>query len=158
MPSEVRDAVKNSQKCIKHEFNSTKEPLHPIIATAPLDLVHIDFTSIKVSGDNNLHTTPTVVPVLVITDHFTRHSMDFIMKDQKASTIAKKLYKNYIHIFGAPARLHSDWGANFTSTVIAELCSLLGIQKSKNDSILPPKQWESGKDAPNSHQDDRQVA
>ena len=26
-------------------------------------------------------------------------------------------------------RLHSDQGANFTSTVIAELCSLLGIQK-----------------------------
>ena len=54
MPSEVRNAVKNYQKCIKHEFNSTKEPLYPIIATAPLDLVHIDFTSIKVSGDDTL--------------------------------------------------------------------------------------------------------
>ena len=153
MPSEVRKC----QKCIKHEFNSIKELLHPIIATAPLDLVHIDFTSIEVSEDDNLHTTPMVVLVLVITNHFTRHSMAFIMKDQKASTIAKKLYENYICIFGAPARLHSDWGTNFTSTVIAELCSLLGIQKSKNYSMLPPKQWESGKDAPNSHQDDRQV-
>ena len=94
MPSEVRNAVKNCQKCIKHEFNSTRELLHPIIATTPLDLVHIDFTSIKVSGDDNLHTTPTVVPVLVITDHFTRHSMAFVTKDQKAITIAKKLYKN----------------------------------------------------------------
>ena len=92
-------------------MNSTQPEslLHPIIATAPLDLVHIDFTSIKVSGDDNLHTTPTVVPVLVITDHFTRHSMAFVTKDQKASTIAKKLYKNYICIFGAPVKLHSDW-------------------------------------------------
>ena len=137
MPSEVRNAVKNCQKCIKHEFNSTREPLHPIIATTPLNLVHIDFTSIKVSGDDNLHTTPTVVPVLVITDHFTRHSMAFITKDQKASTIAKKLYENYICIFGAPAKLHSDWGANFTSTIIAELCSLLGIQKSKMTPYCP---------------------
>ena len=71
MPSEVRNAVKNCQKCIKHEFNSSKEPLHPIIVTAPLDLVHIDFTSIEVSGDDDLHTTPTVVLVLTITDHFT---------------------------------------------------------------------------------------
>ena len=137
MPSEVRNAVKNCQKCIKHEFNSTKEPLHPIIATTSLDLVHIDFTSIKVSGDDNLHTTPTVVPVLVITDHFTRHSMAFVTKDQKASTIAKKLYENYICIFGAFTRLHSDQGTNFTSTVIAELCSLLGIQKSKMTPYCP---------------------
>ena len=84
--------------------------------------------------------------------------MAFITKDQKASTVVKKLYENYIYIFGAPTRLHSDQGANFTSSVITELCSLLGIQKSKNDFILPPNQWESGKDAPNSHQDDRQDA
>ena len=129
----------------------------PIIATAHLDLVHIDFTFIEVSGDDNLHTTPTVILVLVITNHFTRHSMAFIMKDQKASII-KLAYKNYICIFEAPTRLHSDQGANFTSTVIAELCSLLGIQKSKMTPYCPPKQWESGKDAPKSHQDDRQVA
>ena len=157
MPLEVRNAVKNCQKCIKHEFNSTKELLHPIIATAPLDLVHIDFTSIEVSGDDNLHTTPTVVPVLVITDHFTRHSMAFITKYQKASTIAKKLYKNYICIFGASTRLHSDQGANFTSSHCWAMFPF-GNPEVKNDSILPPKQWESGKDAPNSHQDDRQVA
>ena len=87
MPSEVRNAVKNCQKCIKHEFNSSKEPLHPIIVIAPLDLVHIDFPSIKVSRDDNLHTTPTIVPVLVITDHFIRHSMAFVTKDQKASMV-----------------------------------------------------------------------
>ena len=135
-----------------------KKPLHPIIASAPLDLVHTDFTSIEVSGDDSLHTTPTVVPVLVITDHFTRHSMAFITKDQKASTVVKKLYENYICIFGAPTGLHSDQGANFTSTVIAELCSPFGNPEVKNDSILPPKQWQSEKHAPNSHKDDRQVA
>ena len=58
MPSEVRNAVKNCKKCIKYELNSSKEPLHPIFVTTPLDLVHIDFTSIKVSGDDDLHTSP----------------------------------------------------------------------------------------------------
>ena len=137
MPSEVRNAVKNCQKCIKHEFNSSKEPLHPIIVTAPLDLVHIDFTSIEVSGDDNLHMTPTIVPVLVITNHFTRHSMAFVTKDQKASTVTKKLSENYICIFGAPARLYSNQGANFTGMVIAKLCCLLGIQKSKTTPYFP---------------------
>ena len=50
--------------------------------------------------------------------------------------MAKKLYENYICIFGAPAQLHSDHGANFTSTVIAELCSLLGIHEIENNSIV----------------------
>ena len=137
MPSEVRNAIKNCHKCIKHEFNTTKEPLHPIITMAPLDLVHIDFTSIEVSRDDDLHTTPMVVPVLVITDHFTRHLMAFVTKDQKGSTITRKLYENYICIFGAPAQIHSDRGANFTSMVITELCSLLGIQKSKTTPYCP---------------------
>ena len=51
--------------------------------------------------------------------------------------IAKRLYENYICVFGAPARLHSDHGANFTSTVIAELWSLLGIQKSRTTPYCP---------------------
>ena len=71
MPSEIHNAVKNCQKCIKHEANATKEPLHPIITTSLLDLVHINFTSIEVSGDDNLHINPKIVNVLVITDHFT---------------------------------------------------------------------------------------
>ena len=93
MPPEVRNAVKNCQKYIKHEFNSSKEPLHPIIVTAPLDLVHIDFTSIEVSGDDNLHTTPAIVPVLVITDHFTRHSMAFVTKDQRPVQLLRRSTK-----------------------------------------------------------------
>ena len=81
MLSKVRNAVKNCQKCIKHEFNSSKEPLHPIIVTAPLYLVHIDFTSIKVSGDDDLHTTPTIVPVLPITSLGTK--LHLLLKTKK---------------------------------------------------------------------------
>ena len=63
--------------------------------------------------------------------------MASVTSNQKASTVAKILYEHYICIFGAPAQLHSDHGANFTSTVIAELCSLLGIQKSKMTPYCP---------------------
>ena len=43
-------------------------------------------------------------------------------------TIAKFLYGGYISIFGALARLLSDRGTNFTSSIIEELCKILGIQ------------------------------
>ena len=48
--------------------------------------------------------------------------------DQTAKTIAKFLYWGYISIFGAPARLLSDRGTSFTSSVIQEMCKILGIK------------------------------
>ena len=69
----------NCEKCIKHEVNNTKEPLHTIIVMTPLDLIHIE-----VSIDDNLHSSAKVVNVLVIRDHFTQHSMAFVTKDQKS--------------------------------------------------------------------------
>ena len=39
----------------------------------PMDLLHLDFTKIEVSGDHEkeLKRKPEVVNVLVVTDHFT---------------------------------------------------------------------------------------
>ena len=48
--------------------------------------------------------------------------------NQTAKTIAKFLYGGYISIFGALARLLSDRGTSFTSSIIEELCKILGIQ------------------------------
>ena len=54
-----------------------------------------------------------------------------VTKDQTAKTVAKVFYKHFIAVFGAPAKLLSDRGANFTSTLVEELCSTFGIQKCK---------------------------
>ena len=45
-----------------------------------------------------------------------------------AKTIAKFLYGGFISIFGALARLLSNRGTSFTSSIIQELCEILGIQ------------------------------
>ena len=55
--------------------------------------------------------------------------MAFVTKDQTAKTVARALYKWFITVFGAPAKLLSDRGANFTSRLVEELCSMFGIQK-----------------------------
>ena len=39
------------------------------------------------------------------------------------------LYEQFISIFGAPTKLLSDCGANFTSALVEELCLVFGIQK-----------------------------
>ena len=46
-----------------------------------------------------------------------------------AKTIAKVLYERFIAVFSAPAKLLNDWGANFISVLVEELCIAFGIQK-----------------------------
>ena len=96
------------------------------MATAPLNLLHVDFTSIETMLEPNQ--SPRVTNVLVFQDHFTKHVLAYVTPDQTAKTIDKFLYGSYISISGAPARLLSDGGASFTSSVIEEMHKILGIK------------------------------
>ena len=96
------------------------------MATAPLDLLHVDFISNEIMLE--LNQSPRVANVLVFQDHFTKHILAYVTPDQTAKTIAKFLHGGYISIFGAPARVLSDRGTSFTSSIIEELCKILGIQ------------------------------
>ena len=97
------------------------------MATTPLGLLHVDFTSIETMLE--LNQLPRVTNVFVFQDHFTKHVLVYVTPDQTAKTIAKFLYGGYISIFGALARLLSDRGTSFTSSIIEELCKILGIQQ-----------------------------
>ena len=97
------------------------------MATAPLDLLHADFTSIETTLEPSQ--IPRVANVLVFQDHFTKHVLAYVTPDQTAKTVAKFLYGGYISIFGALARLLSDRGASFRSSMIEEMCKILGIKQ-----------------------------
>ena len=53
----------------------------------------------------------------------------YVTPDQTAKTVANFLYQGYISVFGALARLLIDRCANFMSSVIEEMCKILGIKK-----------------------------
>ena len=127
MTSQMQQAIRNCTYCLQHEGSLPRVPSHPIVATAPLDLLHVDFTSIETTLEPKQ--SPRVTNVLVFQDHFTKHMWAYVTPDQTAKTIAKFLYQDYISVFGAPARLLSDRGANFMSSVIEEMCKILGIRK-----------------------------
>ena len=131
MMLEVKSAVKNCKQCLHHDGDSVRAPLVPIEATGPMDLLHLDFTKIKVSGDREkeLKKKPEVVNVLVVTDHFTRHTMAFVTEDMTAHTMACVLYHHYFYIFGTPLCLMMDNDLAFTSEVVQELCNLFGVKR-----------------------------
>ena len=112
MVEECRASVKGCQCCQIFEGAVVKASLYPIKVYMPLELVHVDFTSIETTM--GLIQPPSVKKVCVITDHFTRYSLVFVTKDQKAKTFTQILYEQFISVFGTPAKLLSDRGANFT--------------------------------------------
>ena len=127
MTNQMQQSIKTCAHCLQHEGSLPKAPLHPIVATAPLDLLHVDFTNIETTLE--LNQSPKVAHVLVFQDHFTKHALAYVTPNQIAKTITKYLYQGYILIFGALARLLSDRGANFMSSVIDEMCKILGMKK-----------------------------
>ena len=126
MAKQMRQVIRACTHCLQYEGDIPKAPLCPIVATAPLDLLHVDFTSIETTLE--LNQLPRVANILVFQDHFTKHVLAYVTPDQTAKTIAKFLYGGYISIFGAPARLLSNRVASITSSVIEELCKIFGIK------------------------------
>ena len=122
----MRQVIRACKHCLQFEGGTPKAPLCPIVATTPLDLLHVDFTSIETMLE--LNQLPRVTNVLVFQDHFTKHILAYITPDQTLKTVTKFLYGGYISISGALVRLLSDRGTSFTSSIIKELCKILGIK------------------------------
>ena len=84
------------------------------------------FTSIETKME--LDRSPQVANVLVFQDCFTKHVLAYVTPNQTVKTVTKFLYGGYISIFRALAKLLSDRGTSFTSSIIQELCRIFGVQ------------------------------
>ena len=126
MTSQMQQAIKNCTHCLQHKGSLSKAPLHSIMATAPLDLLHVNLTSIETTLEPNQ--SPRVANVLVFQDHFTKHMLGYVTPTKLQKTLLIFLYQGYISVSGAPTRLLSHRGASFMSGVIEEMCKILGIK------------------------------
>ena len=99
MAKKMRQVFKACKCCLQYEGGAPKAPLCPIVATTPLDLLHVDFTSIETTME--LNQSRRVANILVFQDHFTKHVLVYVTPNQTAKTITKFLYGGYISIFGA---------------------------------------------------------
>ena len=60
-----------------------------------------------------------------------------LLSNQEATTVADKLVNEFISRFGVPRQLHNDQGTNFESNVMAEICHVLNIEKTRATPIHP---------------------
>ena len=47
MAKQMRQVIRACTCCLQYEGDMPKAPLCPIVATAPLDLLHVDFMSME---------------------------------------------------------------------------------------------------------------
>ena len=127
MVEDCKALVWSCPRCRAFEGVIPKVSLCPIRAHVPLELVHVDFTNVESTME--LNKPLSVKNVLVMMDHFTHYILAIITKDQTVKTMAKVLYERFIVVFGTPAKLLSDRGANFTSVLVEELCAAFDIKK-----------------------------
>ena len=98
MVEDCKALVRGCLRCCTFEGVIPKAPLCPIKAHTPLELVHVDFTSVESTME--LNKLPSIKNVLVIMDHFTCYALAGMAKDQTAKAIAKVLYERFIVVFG----------------------------------------------------------
>ena len=85
MAKQMRQVIKACKHCLQYEGSTHKAPLCPIVTTTPLDILHLNFTSIETMLE--LNQSPRVANVLVFQDHFTKHVLVYVtpIKLQKLS-------------------------------------------------------------------------
>ena len=120
--AQAKDHVKKCGLCLAFKARQPKAPLKNILATLPLELVHLNYLCLEPGKglDEN---------VLVVTAHFTRYAQAYVTRTQTAQITAKTLWDNFIVHCGLPEKILMDQGWNFESQLVADLCKPMGMWK-----------------------------
>ena len=124
---QVSNYCKTCSQCAQRKTPhwKRKAPPNSIKVGSPMQLVAVDLLGpLPETQDGNNY-------ILVVADYFTRWTEAFPVPNQEASTVARVLTNEVFFRFSPPEQLHSDQGKQFESELLAEVCKLLGIAKTR---------------------------
>ena len=75
--------------------------------------------------------------ILVAGDYFTKWMEAYAIPNQEAETVARVVTEEMFLRFSPPEQLHSDQGRQFESLLVAEICKLLGVKKTRTTPYHP---------------------
>lgn len=118
MTLDIEYKIRTCGLCIRKKALPGKPaPLMNITTNHPLQLVCMDILTLKPDHSNTK-------------DMFvTKYALAIPTPDQKAKTVAKCLWEQFICYYGYPERLHSNQGPDFESHLIKKLCDIAGVRK-----------------------------
>lgn len=125
----IRQCLQCQQTKNKPPFD--KAPFQPTLVGEPFERVAMDISGpFHVSKHGHRY-------ILAIIDYFSKFPVLIPLKRTDAETIARKFFKHWIALFGAPIIIHTDRGTNFESDLLKELCLLMGIKKTRTSPYYP---------------------
>ena len=132
MQNDIEQFCKKCERCMvaKAPIPTIRPPIGNLLAYQPQEILAVDFTMLEPPSDGREN-------ILVMTDIFTKYTQAVRTRDQKATTVAKVLIKEWFVRFGIPRRIHSDQGRNFESAIVQKLCKLFDIGKSRTTPYHP---------------------
>ena len=128
--TQVKEHIEGSHQHITFKAKQQQAALENIVATHPLELVHIDYLCLELGKGKEEN-------VLVVKDNITCYAQAYVTQSQMAQTMTKALWDNFVVHYGLPEKILSDQGRNFESEVIADLCKLTGTKKLRTNPYHP---------------------
>ena len=89
MAVQVKEYIEKCHHCVTFKVKQQRVPMESIMATHPLELVHIDYLCLEPGKGKKKN-------ILVVMDHFTWYTQAHITQSQMAQTMAKVLWDNFI--------------------------------------------------------------
>ena len=132
MQEEFEMHIKSCKNCLQFKPKAVKAPLKPILASHPLELIHLDYLTIESPKDGGKDKN-----ILVITDHFTRYAQAFITSSQTAQCTAQTLWDKFFCYYGFPEKILTDQGPCFESKLMQQLCEVTKIKKLRTTPYHP---------------------
>ena len=129
----VGEWCRNCISCTTRKTVAPKRraPLQTIKAGYPMQIVSVDLMGPLPETEDGCKY------VMVAMDCFTRWVEVYAIRNQEATTVAKKLVDEMFCRFSPPEQLHSDQGRQFESDLVKEICELLQIRKTRTTPYHP---------------------
>ena len=129
------DVVKHCRACLtcasyRGGGRRSKPPLKPIDVGGPFERVGVDILEMPPTEKENRY-------IVVFMDYLTKWVEAFPTADQTSETIARLLVERVICQHGAPKELLSDRGPNLLSSLILDICNLMGMKKTNTTAYHP---------------------
>ena len=133
MNDDIAQWCKECQLCsrCKPGPGKGKSALEQFKVFRPMSVVGIDILGpLNQSYSNNQF-------ILVVGCYFTKWKEAFAIPNHTSAIVADKLVQEVFLRFGFPAQIHSDQGKEFESQLFKEICSLLGVEKTRTCAYRP---------------------
>lgn len=134
-PNIRKDVRAWSKTCLQCQ----RSKVHRHTVTAPGTFVQPDsrFRHVHIDIVGPLPPSRGFTHILTCVDRYTRWPQAFPLKDTSAETVARAFVESWIALFGVPACVTTDRGAQFTSALFRELNNLLGSEHFRTTAYHP---------------------